>query len=56
MYWALTEVCKKRPASFKPAREAVEAVRQGKYLVQPRPESWSHPELWSHALPEEPEP
>jgi hypothetical protein len=47
VYWALTEICKGRAASFKPARQAVEAVRQGKYLVQPRPDSWSHPELWS---------
>jgi hypothetical protein len=47
IYWALTEICKGRDDSYKPAREAVEAVRQGKYLVQPRPESWSKPELWS---------
>jgi hypothetical protein len=53
VYWALTEICKGRAASFEPARAAVDAVRQGKYLVQPRPKSWSHPELWSHALPEE---
>ena len=53
VYWALTEICKGRAASFEPARDAVEAVRQGKYLVQPRPESWSHPERWSHALPED---
>jgi len=53
VYWALTEICKERAPSFKPAQEAVEAVRQGRYLVQPRPESWSHPELWSHALPED---
>ena len=54
IYWALTEICKGRPLSYKPARDAVEAVQQGKYLVQPRPKSWSKPELWSHALPEEP--
>ena len=47
IYWALTEVCKGRDASFKPGRDAVEAVRQGKYLVQPRPQSWSEPERWS---------
>ena len=47
IYWALTEICKGRAPSFEPARDAVEAVRQGRYLVQPRPESWSHPELWS---------
>jgi len=47
VYWALTEICKHRPAGFQPAREAVDAVRRGKYLVQPRPKSWSRPELWS---------
>jgi hypothetical protein len=43
VYWALTEFCKGREPSFRPAKQAVEAVRQGKYLVQPRPESWNHP-------------
>ena len=47
VYWALTEICKGREPSFRPGRLAVEAVRRGRYLVQPRPESWSHPELWS---------
>src|SRR5215217_8145167 len=47
IYWALTEVCKGREASFKPGRDAVAAVRAGKYLVHPRPQSWSHPEHWS---------
>jgi hypothetical protein len=47
VYWALTELCKGQDPAFKPARAAVEAVRDGKYLVQPRPESWSQPELWS---------
>jgi hypothetical protein len=47
IYWALTEICKGRDDSYEPARDAVEAVRQGKYLVQPRPKSWSKPELWS---------
>jgi hypothetical protein len=51
VYWALTEICKRRAASYEPARDAVEAVRQGKYLVQPRPESWSKPELWSDPAP-----
>ncbi len=51
VYWALTEICKGRAASSEPARDAVEAVRQGKYLVQPRPESWSKPELWSDPAP-----
>ena len=31
IYYALTEICKGRDPSFKPARLAVEAVRQGKY-------------------------
>ena len=31
VYYGLTEVCKGRDASFKPARMAVEGVRQGKY-------------------------
>jgi hypothetical protein len=47
VYWALTELCKGRPGSYKPARAAIAAVQGGKYLVQPRPESWSKPELWS---------
>jgi hypothetical protein len=46
VYWALTEICKGKEPSFRPARLAVEAVRQGKYLVQPRPETWSQPERW----------
>ena len=54
IYWALTEICKGRAASFEPAAAAVKAVQDGKYLVQPRPKSWSNPELWSHALPEKP--
>jgi hypothetical protein len=51
VYWALTEICKGRAPSYEPAREAVQAVRRGKYLVQPRPESWSKPELWSQTEP-----
>jgi hypothetical protein len=31
VYFALTQVCKGRPPEFKPARLAVEAVREGKY-------------------------
>jgi hypothetical protein len=31
VYFALTEICKGRDPSFKPARLAVEGVRQGKY-------------------------
>ena len=39
VYFALTELCKGREASFTPARQAVEAVRDGRFLVPPRPES-----------------
>jgi hypothetical protein len=47
VYWALTELCKGRPGSYEPAHAAIAAVKGGRYLVQPRPESWSRPELWS---------
>jgi hypothetical protein len=47
VYWALTELCKGREESYAPGKAAVQAVRDGKYLVQPRPQSWSRPELWS---------
>jgi hypothetical protein len=53
VYWALTETCKGRPPSFEPARLAVEAVRQGKYLVQPRSDSWSSAERWWEEHPED---
>jgi hypothetical protein len=43
VYWAMTDLCNGRHASFTPGVEAVEAVRQGKYLVQPRPEAWNRP-------------
>ena len=43
VYWAMTDLCKGRDASFTPGKDAVEAVRQGKYLVQPRPEAWNRP-------------
>jgi hypothetical protein len=43
VYWAMTELCKGREQSFKPGRLAVEAVRRGRYLVQPRPEAWNSP-------------
>ena len=43
VYWAMTELCKGQKASFTPGEQAVEAVRQGSYLVQPRPEAWNHP-------------
>ena len=44
LYWAMTEICEGREASFTPGRQAVEAVRRGRYLVQPRPESWNRPQ------------
>jgi hypothetical protein len=43
IYWAMTEICEGREATFQPGRMAVEAVRRGRYLVQPRPESWNRP-------------
>jgi hypothetical protein len=43
IYWAMTEACRGKDPSFEPGRQAVDAVRQGKYLVQPRPESWNKP-------------
>ena len=33
VYYALTEICKTSELGFKPGRQAVEAVRQGKYLA-----------------------
>jgi len=33
VYYAMTEICKGRRPSFEPARLAVEAVRDGKYLA-----------------------
>ena len=57
VYWALTEVCKGKPSSFEPGRPAVEAVQQGKYLVQPRSSSWQSAEKWWEEHPEDrPEP
>jgi len=48
VYYALTEICKKRDPSFRPSRLAVEAVRKGQYLVQPRPRAWAtNTERWS---------
>jgi hypothetical protein len=43
VYWAMTDLCKGRDPAFTPGKDAVEAVRQGKYLVQPRPEAWNRP-------------
>jgi hypothetical protein len=33
VYYAMTEICKGRRPAFEPARPAIEAVRQGKYLA-----------------------
>jgi hypothetical protein len=44
IFWAMTEICKGKDATFTPGEQAVEAVRQGKYLVRPRPETWNRPE------------
>ena len=44
VYWAMTELCKDRDDSFTPGEDAVAAVREGRYLVQPRPETWNRPE------------
>jgi hypothetical protein len=33
VYYALTEICKGRRPSFRPARLAVESVRRGRYLA-----------------------
>jgi hypothetical protein len=43
VYWAMTELCKGEDASFTPGEQAVEAIRRGEYLVQPRPEAWNDP-------------
>ena len=43
IYWAMTEICRGREAAYTPAEDAVEAVRGGRYLVQPRPETWNRP-------------
>ena len=57
VYWALTEFSKGKEPSFEPGRLAVEAVQQGKYLVQPRSSSWKSAESWWEAHPEDrPEP
>jgi hypothetical protein len=33
IYYAITEVCKGRPGSYKPARPAISGVRNGEYLA-----------------------
>jgi len=53
VYWALTEVCKGRDPAFRPGRPAVEAVRAGRYLVQPRSDSWQSAESWWEKHPED---
>jgi hypothetical protein len=35
LYFAMTEVCKGRPASFKPSDDAIAGVRSGTFRVQP---------------------
>jgi hypothetical protein len=44
VYWAMTEICEGKGAAYTPGQEAVEAVRRGRYLVQPRPEAWNRPD------------
>ena len=44
IYWAMTAVCKGKDGAFTPGEQAVAAVRQGRYLVKPRPESWNRPQ------------
>ena len=34
VYFAMTEVCKGRPASYEPAEAAMQGVRQGKYRAE----------------------
>jgi hypothetical protein len=33
IFYAITEVCKEKPGSFKPARPAISGVRSGEYLA-----------------------
>jgi hypothetical protein len=37
IFYAVTEICKGKPASYHPGNEAVEGVRSRKYRVRPRP-------------------
>jgi hypothetical protein len=53
VYWALTAFCKGQPPTLRPAKAAVHAVREGNFLVQPRPTSWSSAEAWWKAHPED---
>jgi hypothetical protein len=53
VYWALTAFCKGQDPDLRPAKSAVHAVRQGQFLVQPRPTSWSSAEAWWKAHPED---
>ncbi len=34
IYFALTEICKSKPDSYEPAREAIAAVKSGKYRAE----------------------
>ena len=43
IYWAMTELCRGQDPQHRPGRQAVEEVRKGSYLVQPRPEAWNRP-------------
>lgn len=43
VYYALSEICKGRDPSFRPARMAVQAVRRGDYLVPVRPDDGENP-------------
>ena len=53
VYWALTAFCKGQAPTLRPAKAAVHAVREGHFLVQPRPTSWSSAEAWWKAHPED---
>jgi hypothetical protein len=37
IFYAVTEICKGKPASYHPGNEAVEGVRSRRYRVRPRP-------------------
>jgi hypothetical protein len=53
VYWALTAFCKGQAPTLRPAKAAVHAVRQGQFLVESRPSSWSSAEAWWKAHPED---
>jgi hypothetical protein len=37
IFYAVTEICKGKPPSYHPGKEAVAGVRSAKYRVRPRP-------------------